>query len=383
MKSAEGAASSEYSLSDDDHEWIRQDHIDRYIETTQASEEPKVIILAGQPGSGKSALKAAAISEFPPNARPVVVDVDKLRDSHTLYDELKIQNDRTAAGKVQRDAGKWGDELVQDARYSRRNIVIDGTLKSPDKAQTLCKQFKEAGYRVELRALAVRQEDSELGVYSRFENLKAKEGRGRWVEISVHDAAYLGLPKSIDRLNRSQYVDRIEIYRRSPSGSKEIERIYRAAPGKGDPVAVLLDERSREREPQEHDWYISEVQKVKIQIEKRDPGLREVENREFVEKAKTLEAKSAERDAACRLDPSERSRVDPSSRGTAATKKWAGGQDRELGQNSHDRWSAAQNAKRGLAAAEGINRDEGKPAVTEDRWKAAEKKSPIREAFKE
>lgn len=41
----------------------------------------------------------------------------------------------------------------------------------------------------------------------------------------MHDAAYLGLPKSIDRLSRSQYVDRIEIYRRSPSGSKEIERI--------------------------------------------------------------------------------------------------------------------------------------------------------------
>ena len=46
---------------------------------TEAKDNPKAIVLGGQPGSGKSALAAEAAREFRGNGGAVVIDADRMR----------------------------------------------------------------------------------------------------------------------------------------------------------------------------------------------------------------------------------------------------------------------------------------------------------------
>ena len=141
----------------------------------KADDRPKVIILAGQPGAGKGSLAEHAKKEFSAKGGAVAIDVDKLRDYHPAYEGAIKENDRTAAGRVQADAGAWADELRDEAMKRRHNaIIIDATLKSPDKAEDLCRKFKKEGYELEIRAMAVCREDSIQGIYGRYEGAKAK-----------------------------------------------------------------------------------------------------------------------------------------------------------------------------------------------------------------
>ncbi|MCZ8017224.1 MAG: zeta toxin family protein [Limnobacter sp.] len=375
MSSADPFTAAEVALTETEHQKYRQIHKQYYVDTTMAADRPLVIILAGQPGSGKSALKTDAGRSFLKDARPVVVDVDILRESHPSYVALKKQNDRTAAGKVQEDAGRWADELVSDARVARRNVVIDGTLKSPDKAEALCRTFKQAGYRVEVRAMAVRHEDSVLGVYRRFEAQKAIGKNGRWVDLEVHDSAYEGLPASIDCLNRSDYVDKIEIYGRSPSREKGVQQLYSAPPRNGDPVEVLLTERSRNREPHERQWYLSEAEKVVGQIEKRDPNLLEPENREFVERLRAREEQAPDPEVTTRADAGNRSVDDPARIQSDTDSRLMVGRGRELRQSVLDRWAAAESAVPGAVANVKTDGHPTRLSSTAERWNAVDEKS--------
>ena len=155
------------------HEEIRADHKANFVDIHPEAKQPKVIILAGHPGAGKSGLRNNALLDFPEDEPPIIVDIDRLRESHPEYQDLlakqkKEKDYRSAASDVQYDASNWGKELIANAREGRRNLIIDGTLKSSDKAEELCKRFKRDGYHVEVHAIAVHYEDSWLSVEKRY-----------------------------------------------------------------------------------------------------------------------------------------------------------------------------------------------------------------------
>lgn len=275
-------------LSKQDHNAIRRIHAEAALSETRESKQPTVIILAGQPGAGKSALSRQAEQRLDKDGGAVVVDVDELRASHRGYRSFQAESGRTAASRVQSDAGRWGDELIQDASDARRNIIVDGTLKSPDKAEQLCEDLKSKGYRVEVHAIAVRKEDSELGVYRRYEHgLETKQPR--WVPEDIRKDSYSGMAQSVERLNRSKAVDHIEVHGRSLDDRDQTRVLYAGPPGKGDPAAALKAERDRPRSKAEQTVYNETRLEVLEKIEARDPELREPENQKFKEICKDLD----------------------------------------------------------------------------------------------
>jgi|GEM_PF-2702853 len=280
---------SDYTLPAARHEEIRAQLKAEMVDSVPEAAEPKVIILAGQPGAGKSGLKAQAMRDFPADEPPVEIDIDELRNSHDDYERLSLEDDRTAANHVQHDAGRWGDALIEDARDGRRNIIIDGTLKSPDKAQDLCERFNKAGYQVEVHAMAVRFEDSQLGIHKRYHDAKANDEPGRWVPMEIHDAAYTGMEKSLDRLKESDSVAQIEVHGRPLDGTRGTRLLSEGAPGVGDPVSALNSERERPRTPVEQLSYDSDMRAVHDMILDQDKDLTEPENQAFVERARAHE----------------------------------------------------------------------------------------------
>jgi predicted ABC-type ATPase len=282
-----GKRSPDHRLDPARHAEISARIIESELEGTRAVEEPTAIIIAGQPGAGKSGITAEALTDLE-RGGAVVVDVDAYRPEHPNYRALASSDDRTAASLVQHDASLWADELRDAAIASRRNLIIDGTLKSPDGAEELCRQLRRAGYRVELRALAVDRKTSLLGVHERYERSKAEQGWGRWVPESVHDEACRGVLQSVSRLERAGHADRVVVYGRQ-TDSRAPKILYdtdlRRNP---EPSAfdAIRAERSRGRTAEERAILAARWAKVIEMIDKRNASPDEPEVRRAFELAR-------------------------------------------------------------------------------------------------
>ena len=259
--------------------------------TNPVRERPKAIIIAGAPGSGKGGLTAAARKDFAGDpAGHVEIDVDELRWYHREYEPLLRTDDRTAATAVHVDATAWGEGLRVHCIEERRNMIIDGTLKSPDKALAMAQELREAGYETEVRVIGVPKQVSVQGVYRRYERARAEGRPGRWVPERVVDEAHMGVPGSIAALHERGAVDAITIYHRSPKhpvdnrGRLAVRAVSTTiyengrAPDPPPPHEALQAVRTRPLRPDEQTAYRIECRRICKAIAQRDADLSEPEN---------------------------------------------------------------------------------------------------------
>lgn len=272
-------------LSPEEHESIRQQICSRELSGTTPQDKPKAVILAGQPGAGKSALKEQARWEFGRCGGAVEVDTDELRDDHPDYADFCKENDRTAANRVQADAGQWADELIFDASSDRRNLIIDGTLKNPGNAKRLASELRARDYEVEVRALAVAKEDSLLGIHTRYWRKKEKDETGRWTPELVHNEACDGMLRSCEALEQEGLVDRISVYRRGGNEAQDTptpDKIYDnpkvATGGANGAATAIAAERDRSRSHEELRARAELYDEVSALARKHDPHMRTPEN---------------------------------------------------------------------------------------------------------
>ncbi len=176
-----------------------------------ATGKPKALILAGQPGSGKGTLSRKAIDNARNTGGVVVVDPDESRANHPLYEALARQDDKTAADKTHEDASEASQAVRKAAMSKGLDLLIDGTLKSPDKAEQLVKDLVAAGYEVEVVALCVPLETSWAGVEERYEKQRRANGYGRSVPKTIHDAAANGMVTSLEALRKQGLVTSIQV----------------------------------------------------------------------------------------------------------------------------------------------------------------------------
>ncbi|TQE77062.1 AAA family ATPase, partial [Streptococcus suis] len=156
------------------------------------------------PGSGKSALAAEAIRELRANGGAVVIDADRMREENPRYKQLSREDPQHAADRTQKEAGEWATRLTLAAVENRRNLVVDGTMRSPENIRDLTTRLKEQGYEVEARVLAVNPETSVTRARLRFEEQVAERGTGRFVNKEQHDNAYNGMVESVRALERDK-----------------------------------------------------------------------------------------------------------------------------------------------------------------------------------
>ena len=214
--------------------------------------KPKAIILAGQPGSGKSLLAQKAQEELNAKGGGVVIDVDELREFHPRYTQLAKEDYETAATRVQPDASQLSKDLRAEATNGHYNLIIDGTLNNPAKAEKMARELKAAGYKVDIRAMAVPKAISEQGVAGRLENALADpNGRAipRIVEPSVQKEAYEGLPSALEHIEKLGVADRVEVYERG-SSSPIYDSSNTTSVG-GDASKTLVAARERELTPEQ------------------------------------------------------------------------------------------------------------------------------------
>jgi Zeta toxin len=203
-----------YRLSPAQHEKIfREEILPDLTHSTHSAPAPRAVILGGQPGAGKSALQSAVEKEMLGQGGVLSIIGDDLRAYHPQYRRLLAANDKTAAFFTDRDSGQW-EKLIAFARDNHFNVLIESTMRVPDKVCGTARDLRDHGYSVDARALAVHTNWSLLGIHQRYEAMLKAHGHARFTLRKSHDDAYKGMLETVDRLQREALADRIAIYRR-------------------------------------------------------------------------------------------------------------------------------------------------------------------------
>lgn len=184
------------------------------FEQAERVERPVAVVFGGQPGAGKSAAIAAAALEVNSRGGAVEIIGDDLRAFHPRYAQLLADDDQTAAFYTDRDSARWVEKAIADASENHYSVLIEGTYRNSDVVASTMQRFRDAGYAVDARALAVNERFSMQGIVERYETQRADRGSGRMTTPEAHHAAYEGMPSTIERIQREKLADRLTIYRR-------------------------------------------------------------------------------------------------------------------------------------------------------------------------
>jgi predicted ABC-type ATPase len=189
-----------------------------------ASSSPKLVIVGGQPGAGKTLATLSAARELASTGDGVAyINGDELRPLHPRYVELVAKDNTTAADKTAADVGLWVERGIREAVAGRFSTVIETTMRQPEVVRATAKQFTNAGFEFELRVVVVDPELSSLAIYERFaRGLETPGALPRYTLPSYHSDALEKMPTTlglvsqlastvrfIDRQGRELYSSRV------------------------------------------------------------------------------------------------------------------------------------------------------------------------------
>lgn len=208
---AEDQASGPLSL-DRNESIFRNDILPDYLpDGIGRAGRPRLILLGGQPGAGKTAVLIASNAELDRSGPTIRIVGDDLRSYHPHFQAFQRQDPETASQFTQADAGRWTEKLLAAATERNVNIVFETTMRTPENVARVVGIARAAGYDVEARAVAVNPRLSWQGNHYRFEEMLRLGDAARIPPQHVHDAAVTGLRVSLEKLESENLVDRVQL----------------------------------------------------------------------------------------------------------------------------------------------------------------------------
>lgn len=114
------------------HEKIYKDILIRKLNTSTNVQAPKIVIIGGQPGSGKSKIFDYAQSEIFNNDNVAQVNGDDYRMYHPCASEIFALYDKQFSELTDPDVRLWTSRLLEELVISRRNIIFETTMRNKE-----------------------------------------------------------------------------------------------------------------------------------------------------------------------------------------------------------------------------------------------------------
>jgi hypothetical protein len=261
------AGSNPYLLSEAENERVfREEILPKWLKDAGSSlhpvEHPQMVIIGGQPGAGKSRTIGGVERELTHQGGALKISPDDFREYHPAFKKLNIANDRTSSSFTHGDAGIWAEKLEKYGREHKFNVILEGTLRTPENAAARLGEYKAAGYTTDVRVVATNERTSWQSVHSRYEGDKAKDMPARWVPKDGHDSAYSGVLDSVERIEARKLSDRVGIDDRNGKAiyRNELKNDqWEHAPAARD---ALAGERSKPLTPAQWDEHLKKFDEV-------------------------------------------------------------------------------------------------------------------------
>lgn len=194
----------------------------------QGPVRPVVVFVAGQAGSGKTAVVDLVHAALGRRGGAVRVDRDAYKNVHPHYTSFLAEDVRTAGVRVRPETYHWQAAVEARVREGRYDAVVEAPLAHPQEFLTEIAAYRDAGYRVEIVALAVPEAVSQLGVLDRYLRL-AEQGRARYVSWDNHDACAAALVEVLRMVETGHLADSVFVVRRAAGAA--LETVYANALG--------------------------------------------------------------------------------------------------------------------------------------------------------
>lgn len=227
-------------LDDQTLELIYQESIrDALFEGVSASAQPRLVIVGGQPGAGKTYAVLAATQELAVVGTGVAfINGDELRTYHPHYEALIQEDSATAADKTGADVGWWVRRGISEAAASGFNTVLETTMRQPAVVTRTAGEFANRGFKIELRVMLAHPEVSLLGIYQRYAGaLQRANVLPRFTLPHYHDDALEQMPNTLSVV--APAVDVVRIV------DRQGDDLYASTSSPLDPVAALQTLRQR------------------------------------------------------------------------------------------------------------------------------------------
>ncbi|WP_017572445.1 zeta toxin family protein [Nocardiopsis halotolerans] len=180
--------------------------------TGTARERPRLLLLGGQPGSGKSTLQRLVLPFLPEGT--VSYDGDDLLRLAPDYEWAMTADDRAASAALARQVGGLHGLAMTHLRAGRVDVVCSHPLGRADWAASWVEGFRDAGYRVEVAFVATHGSNSRFAIADRHARARAHQGFGRWMPELHHERFYLGVPNTVEFLETHRLVDSVYVLSR-------------------------------------------------------------------------------------------------------------------------------------------------------------------------
>ena len=204
-----------YKIEPDVFTRVYENILDTYARNKASLQFPRLAIIAGQPGAGKSTVTGVITESFGAAAEPVVVNFDDLRNFHPAAQEIFQRHPFEMAVYTNEDTWVWTDKMLQHVRAEKNNVLYESTLRVANPVEIIIRSFQDAGYAVDLHALAVNAKLSIQGIYERFENQLDFAKSPRWTSMEFHDACYVAFPANVRHLESTAGLERVAVYKRN------------------------------------------------------------------------------------------------------------------------------------------------------------------------
>ena len=226
------------------------------------SEHPTLVLLGGQPAASKSKAQDAIIARNP-EANLVAITGDEFRPSHPNFEELAVNDPLGMPNETSSISGPLVRRCLDYAKEHGYSVLLEGTFVNQEMVLETAKEFSEAGYEVQVCAIAVSEDVSRLSAQARYLQNTENPFRARWTPPDLHDLAVVNSPGTVAALEASPYVSRVEVWNRT----KQLYLNDRDSSGRWsrEPEAaqVIIDERARPIENPKEWLHLYEVNAVR------------------------------------------------------------------------------------------------------------------------
>ena len=193
----------EKNYTNEELELVFQKILKMYMSSYSSSKNPKVFLLGGQPGAGKSGLENML------NLKDEYISIsgDDYREYHPRFKEINLEYGKEASKYTQQWAGQITEKLIEKLAKEKYNLIIEGTLRTAQLPLKEADRFRKLGYEVELHVLVVKPEKSYLGTLLRYEEMIKWGKIPRMTPKEHHDLVVKNIGDNLEIIYNSKAFD--------------------------------------------------------------------------------------------------------------------------------------------------------------------------------
>jgi predicted ABC-type ATPase len=227
-------------------------------------EFPRLAILAGPPGSGKSTIYKIIKKGFGLKCRPLHIDYDQLCLEYPYLGKVQTEKYHKDMPLYTADAATtWKRMMLDKGLEEKANVVYEHPLHKKEFIEGVIRKYKTANYGIDLHCVVVNSKQSIQGIFGRYVMAEAtKPYTGRTViPLDIHHKAYFAYPQTAQYLQDEKLVDTITVYNRDEAlFENALKDGIWEKPQKIE--AVINDERNRMWSQEEKNKLVAEWNKI-------------------------------------------------------------------------------------------------------------------------